>query len=220
MAEINDDAIVERPREVTDFPLLHRIYKGHDDLIQRNIEGDSVLEIAFGNYAHPGATVGVEAFPDNVAASPSLSGIVGDARSLPIAADSFDTVIGRRFLHHLPEGDRDDIFSEVRRILKPGGSFIVLEGTPGLYRRAVKSVGFALGILGEDTDEYGHLSPGELTSRFTANGFEIVEREALGSPFIPLSILNSRAAARFFELHRRTQWIRWWTFVVGRVPPE
>ena len=43
----------------------------------------------------------------------------GDAVSLPLAADSFDSVFMLGGIHHV--NDRGRLFSEVRRVLKPGG---------------------------------------------------------------------------------------------------
>ncbi len=46
---------------------------------------------------------------------------VADAQSLPLAAESFDAVIANHMLYHLP--DRQKAFSEIRRVLRPGGHF-------------------------------------------------------------------------------------------------
>jgi ubiquinone/menaquinone biosynthesis C-methylase UbiE len=46
---------------------------------------------------------------------------VMDVQSLPFAAESFDAVIANHMLYHVPDLAR--AFSEVRRVLKPGGSF-------------------------------------------------------------------------------------------------
>ena len=49
----------------------------------------------------------------------------GDATKLPIAKDSFDNVFMFGGIHHV--NDRDSLFSEVFRILKPGGHFYYRE---------------------------------------------------------------------------------------------
>lgn len=46
---------------------------------------------------------------------------VADAQAIPFANKSFDAVIANHMLYHVP--DRDTAFSEIRRILTPGGRF-------------------------------------------------------------------------------------------------
>lgn len=49
-------------------------------------------------------------------------GTVADAESLPFASSSVDLVVGHAVLHHVP--DLDKLFTEVTRILRPGGRFV------------------------------------------------------------------------------------------------
>lgn len=53
--------------------------------------------------------------------------IVADARKLPFASNSFQTVISISTLEHIP--DNFKVFKEVHRILKPGGKFIFMSPT-------------------------------------------------------------------------------------------
>jgi len=213
-----DDAIAERPRNVTGHPLLDEIYKLHDALIAANCDG-RVLEVAHGQYAHPEADIAVDIFEAN-AKSAACQGMVSDVRRLPFADNSFDSVIGRRFLHHVPGSDRGKMLSECRRVLKPGGRLIILEGTPGKYRQAVKGAAFAAGFLGEDTDDYGHLSRDELRGAINGAGMNIVEERSLGSPLMPLSFFTHNAFRRLAPLVKRSQIVQWWTFVVAEDPDE
>lgn len=214
-ADIRDDAIVERPRRVQKHPLLSEIYERHDELIADFLPDGETLEVAFGQYMHPQADIGLEAWPSNVADTDSPA-VVGDARSLPFEANSFDAVIGRRFLHHVPQADQADIVEEAARIVKPGGRLILLEGTPGYYRRATKGIAFRIGLLGEDSDIYGHLSSEELYEVVDSTT-TVVSHESLGSPLMPASISESPLSRRIFPLYRRTQFVKWWTLVVGEV---
>ncbi len=48
--------------------------------------------------------------------------VQGDATRTPLAAESFDTVIMLGGIHHI--NDRPALFTEVKRLLKPGGRFL------------------------------------------------------------------------------------------------
>lgn len=54
---------------------------------------------------------------------------VADCRELPFPNGSRDIAIVQGGLHHLPElpGDLEKVVSEVRRVLRPGGRFMVVE---------------------------------------------------------------------------------------------
>jgi len=214
-AEIRNDAIVERPRRVQKHPLLSEIYRYHDELIADYLPDGQTLEVAFGRHMHPGADVGLEAWPSNVHEADDVA-VAGDARSLPFAANAFDAIIGRRFLHHVPRTDRLDILREAARVVAPGGRIVLLEGTPGYYRRATKGIAFRIGLLGADSDVYGHLSSDELYE-IVDSTLDVVCHEPLGSPLMPASISESRLSKHLFPLYRHTQFVKWWTLVVGEV---
>ncbi len=59
---------------------------------------------------------------------------VATAQKLPFADASFDVVLSSLMLHHLPDDMRKQAVAEVRRVLKPGGRFMVVElvQKPGL----------------------------------------------------------------------------------------
>ena len=213
---IRGDAIVEQPRSIRKHPLLSEIYGHHDELIAEHLPKGETLEVAFGQYMHPEADVGLEAWPSNVHAI-DRTALAGDARSLPFDDDTFDAVVGRRFLHHVPEEGRRSILREARRVLKPGGRIVVLEGTPGIYRKLTKGVAFRLGVLGDDSDVYGHLSSDEILD-LLASEFEVVADRSLGSPFMIAGISESDLSRHLLALHRRTQFVKWWTLAVGEVP--
>lgn len=213
---LSDGAIIERPRSVTEYPLLAKIYAQHDALIDRYIvDGVRTLEVAFGSHPHPDADIGIDAFHANTRSATGIDAATADMRDLPFHDDTFSTVIGRRFLHHVPGMDRGQTINEMSRILDSSGRLIFLEGTPGLYRRITKHLAFRFGVLEEDNDEYGHLSPQELQNIVGTHGFEITETRSLGSPLMPLSIITSPGVERLAGLYNHTQWIRWWTLLVA-----
>lgn len=214
--QVLDGAIVERPREIEEYPLLSAVYDRHDRLIDRYALGGRSLEVAFGTRPHPDADVGVEAFPENARDAGGIEAAAADARDLPFRENSFSTVVGRRFLHHVPAADRRAILQEAARVLEPDGRLILLEGTPGAYRRFTKELAFRVGVLGEDNDEYGHLSADEIRSLLDETGFKTEEMRALGSPLMPCSVFQSPSVERLIGLVERTQWVRWWTLAVAR----
>ncbi|GAA2105664.1 class I SAM-dependent methyltransferase [Microlunatus panaciterrae] len=52
-----------------------------------------------------------------------VEGRVADAETLGYADDTFDLVVGHAVIHHLP--DVELAFSEIRRVLKPGGRVVI-----------------------------------------------------------------------------------------------
>lgn len=57
--------------------------------------------------------------------APNISFVQGDATRLPLASNSFDSVFMLGGIHHV--NDRSALFSEVYRILRPGGMFYFRE---------------------------------------------------------------------------------------------
>ena len=213
---VQDGAVVEQPRDVQRHPLLAEIYDKHDALIADYLPDGETLELAFGRHIHPQADLGTEAWRSN-AVGVGRPAVLGDARSLPFDDGAFEAVIGRRFLHHVPEADRADILQEAHRVLRPGGRVVLVEGTPGLYRRLTKGTAFRLGLLAADNDRYGHLSETAVTD-LVRETFELVTKRTLGSPLMLASIAQTPLAASLFPLYQRTQCVKWWTFIVGRKP--
>ena len=54
----------------------------------------------------------------------------GDVRALPYEDGSFDAAIAVSIHEHLPPDTQDEAFAEVRRVLAPGGCYVV--GVPGV----------------------------------------------------------------------------------------
>lgn len=136
---------------------------------------------------------------------------------MPFEDDKFQTVVAKRVIHHFDPELREEFFNEVKRVLKPKGKFIILEGTPGMYRRATKSIGFITGVLGEDNDDYGHLDERDISELLENSGFREINQEKLGSPLMPFSILNSNIAEKIFPVYKKTNFIKWWTLTVAEL---
>jgi 2-polyprenyl-6-hydroxyphenyl methylase/3-demethylubiquinone-9 3-methyltransferase len=56
-----------------------------------------------------------------------LGRVRGSARRLPFEAASFEGVIAIEVLEHLPPRALDAVYDEVRRVLRPGGTFVVVD---------------------------------------------------------------------------------------------
>jgi SAM-dependent methyltransferase len=92
----------------------------------------------------------------------------GSGTAMPFADGSFDAVVCFTMLHHVPSAEeQDQLFAEVRRVLRPGGVFA---GTDSLGR----GLGFALLHV---RDDRVLIDPDGLESRLERVGFESAEIE-------------------------------------------
>ena len=107
--------------------------------------GDSVLDVACGSgnltltaqsYAGPnGKVYGVDASPEMIEvakkkATKAGSGVVfqmGLAEKLDFPDATFDAVISRLAIHHLPDDLKRQAFAEILRVLKPGGRVLIAD---------------------------------------------------------------------------------------------
>jgi ubiquinone/menaquinone biosynthesis C-methylase UbiE len=63
---------------------------------------------------------------------------LADAERLPYAEDAFDLVVARGALHHVPSPE--DMMREIRRVLSPGGTAVVLAEPTGPGEKQVAAV--------------------------------------------------------------------------------
>lgn len=63
---------------------------------------------------------------------------LASAEDIPYAAGRFDSVVCRSVLHHLPSPEK--ALEEIKRVLKPGGTFVAWETNKGAVAHAVRSV--------------------------------------------------------------------------------
>jgi ubiquinone/menaquinone biosynthesis C-methylase UbiE len=91
--------------------------------------------------------------------------VVGDATAMEFADATFMSAASFTMLHHVPTRDMQDmLFTEVARVLKPGGAFI---GSDSLDSPGFR--GFHEG------DTCNPVDPQELPDRLKAAGFETVK---------------------------------------------
>lgn len=110
--------------------------------------GDSVLDAACGtgnltltaqSYAGPtGKVVGIDAAPEMIEfarAKAARTGVkvafqVGLIEQLEFPDATFDVVISRLAIHHLPDHLKHKGFAEILRVLKPGGHVLIADFKP------------------------------------------------------------------------------------------
>lgn len=110
--------------------------------------GDTVLDVACGTgnltltartYAGPGGKVyGIDAAPEMIEVArekASRSGLavifeVGLIEQLDFPDETFDVVISRLAIHHLPDDLKRKAFAEILRVLKPGGHLLIADFSP------------------------------------------------------------------------------------------
>lgn len=99
----------------------------------------------------------------------------GDA--LPLADNSFDHVTIADALHHF--NDIEATFTEVRRVLRPGGKLHIMEFDPGTF--FTKFISAAEGLAGEPANFY---KPEVLGAMAEAAGFSYSYKYITGSIYI------------------------------------
>lgn len=112
------------------------------DFIARCEKASRILDIGCGREAPllknaSGIRVGVDLVPDFVP-SPGVRLIRGDCHALPFADGSFDLIACTSVLEHIT--DPLVLFKEVRRVLAPGGQFVVLTPNRWDYVSVASSV--------------------------------------------------------------------------------
>jgi len=105
---------------------------------------------------------------------------------LPFHDNCFDGVIARGVLHHM--ANPTTAIQEMHRVLRPGGTLVILEGNPASkYRRSVLGIADALHIPHEDT-HYRHLYPTEIAERLAI--FQQSSQRSVNGMFAPLGYVG------------------------------
>lgn len=100
-------------------------------------------------------------------ASDRVEIVNGDATEMPFASDRFSAAVSFTMLHHVPTDDlQDRLFSEVRRVLRPGGLFTGSDSNPG------RNLHFKLIHIG---DVKNLVDPTTFGGRLQRAGFSSVE---------------------------------------------
>jgi SAM-dependent methyltransferase len=118
----------------------------------------------------PGWSLALDRHPENagIARGYGFPAIVGDAAALPVAPATFDVAVLNNMLEHVD--DPHAVLSEAHRVLRPGGTAIVLVPHEDNFRRAR----MLLGRREEAGLDYGHVhfwTPGTLDAALRVAGF-------------------------------------------------
>lgn len=150
--------------------------------------------------------------------------VQGDATRMPLAENSFDTVFMLGGIHHVP--DRDALFKQVFRILKPGGVYIWREPVSDFWLwKMLRAIVYRISpILDHETER--PLTWKETVPPLEKSGFEVQEWTTCGFfgfcifmnsdvlffnrlfRFIPGIRRITRAAARFDNWCTNLPWLR------------
>jgi demethylmenaquinone methyltransferase/2-methoxy-6-polyprenyl-1,4-benzoquinol methylase/phosphoethanolamine N-methyltransferase len=97
----------------------------------------------------------------------------GVIEALPYPDGEFDLVLSTLMLHHLPDDVKRKGFTEVLRVLKPGGRFLAVD-----FGSSTDSfLGHLLALLGH---RHGHVNAEKLSAALKEAGFEDVETGSTG----------------------------------------
>jgi ubiquinone/menaquinone biosynthesis C-methylase UbiE len=143
---------------------------------------------------------------DNAArASTTVRITQADAEALPYADDSFDLVVARGALHHVPEPLL--ALQEIRRVLEPSGTAIVLaEPTPGGERQTGAVVGLAVKAVEALKRLRGAT---ETEDELVRRHWELASIAANLHTFEPEEIASLAEKAGFEDIQVGTAWWSW-----------
>jgi ubiquinone/menaquinone biosynthesis C-methylase UbiE len=130
---------------------------------------------------------------------------LADAERLPYADDSFDLVVARGALHHLPDPLRG--LQEIRRVLEPGGTAIVLaEPTPGGEQQTGAVVGLAVRAV-ETLKRLRRAKESE--EELVRRHWELASIAANLHTFEPEELATMAEKAGFEDIQVGTAWWSW-----------
>jgi demethylmenaquinone methyltransferase/2-methoxy-6-polyprenyl-1,4-benzoquinol methylase len=135
-----------------------------------------------------GHVTGVDLSPDMLAVAqkkiiaPWVSFVRASVDALPFGDNSFDHVFCSYGLHEIPREIRAAALKEVRRVLKPGGKFLVLDY--GLPKNLVFRLPISAFVRVFEHDTAYRMMKGHLTAEVAAAGLTIrCKKDALGGMF-------------------------------------
>lgn len=127
----------------------------------------------------PRRVVGVDSSAGMLSRAPDLpSGwqlVIGDARSLPFAAASFDVVVCAYLLHLLEPSDQRAALAEARRVLRAGGRMVTVTPTLPVALRSLIPRRLSERLMGLMPPSARTLVPSDTRPGLVAAGFAVEE---------------------------------------------
>lgn len=113
---------------------------------------------------------------------PSYSFKVGNALELPFKDNTFDTVMTWEVLEHIPKHTEERMFSELYRVLKPGGHLFLSTQHRSFFSTVLDPAWWLVG--------HRHYSQNNIREFAKKSGFTVNELYAKGGFFAIFGILN------------------------------
>ena len=132
------------------------------------------------------------------------SGVVADVASLPLADSSFDYIVSRDLIGHLPEYVKPRIFDEMQRVCRPGGRLIhaiEVESNNPLMRWARRHAQLYREHFILQDGHVGLESPTATSDGFENRGLRLVEVH----PLFRTGVLRLDSYLHFFDNGYRDQ---------------
>ena len=178
------------------------------DLVEPN-PGERVLDVgcAAGAVTHFLSTlgceaVGIDAEPVAVERArglfPQLEFVVADAADLPFERASFDKAVAADFVEHVDDDTFRRVLAEVRRVVRPGGTFSIYAPNPRHLIERLKERDL---LLAQNPTHIGLRDSAALRRILEDEGFAVERSEWRPSFFRGLRPLE-RLAGRWLELFR------------------
>jgi SAM-dependent methyltransferase len=164
----------------------------------RRILGDQagvVLDLGCGTgeYAplfSPERYVGLDLSPQFVRyASTRLPGfafLVGDAERVPFEDHRFERVLVNGIIHHMDDGSADRLLGEVKRIVRPSGTVLIIEDVPS-------SAANLPGRLMHAMDRGDHIRTAEAYTRLIGRHLSITRTDAYRSGICEYALFETVA---------------------------
>jgi SAM-dependent methyltransferase len=171
--------------------------------------GDRVLDLgcAAGAITHFLSTfgcepVGIDAEPLAIERArnlfPELEFVVADAADLPFEHSSFDKAVAADFVEHVDDDTFRRVLAEVRRVLKPGGTFSIYAPNPSHVIERLKARNL---VLAQNPTHIGLRNADTLTRMLAEEGFAVGRSEWRPGFFRGLRTVE-RLAGRRLDLFR------------------